>query len=76
MNIYEETDLKLESEKQLKNCEEMHIWVKPIEDYIKELEDDYEIIMDLILKIDDDLLYTDHYNLWKLKTNYLKEVGR
>ena len=37
-NIYEETDLKLESEKQLKNCEEMHIWVKPIKDYIKELE--------------------------------------
>ena len=38
MNIYEETDLKLESEKQLKNCEDMHIWVKPIKDYIKELE--------------------------------------
>ena len=37
-NIYEETDLKLESEKQLKNCEDMHIWVKPIKDYIKELE--------------------------------------
>ena len=38
MNIYEEIDLKLESEKQLKNCEDMHIWVKPIKDYINELE--------------------------------------
>ena len=38
MNIYEEIDLKLESEKQLKNCEDMHIWVEPIKDYIKELE--------------------------------------
>ena len=38
MDIYDETVLKLESEKQLKNCEDMHIWVKPIKDYIKELE--------------------------------------
>ena len=38
MSICEETNLKLESKKQLKNCEEMHIWVKPIEDYIEELE--------------------------------------
>ena len=29
---------KEESVEQLKNCEDMHIWVKPIKDYIKELE--------------------------------------
>ena len=29
---------KEEAVEQLKNCEEMHIWVKPIKDYIKELE--------------------------------------
>ena len=29
---------KEEAVKQLKNCEDMHIWVKPIKDYIKELE--------------------------------------
>ena len=38
MKHIEETNLKLESEKQLKNCEDMHIWVQPIKDYIKELE--------------------------------------
>ena len=29
---------KEEAVEQLKNCEDMHIWVKPIKDYIKELE--------------------------------------
>ena len=29
---------KEEAVVQLKNCEEMHIWVKPIKDYIEELE--------------------------------------
>ena len=38
MKHIEETNLKLESEEQLKNCEDMHIWVQPIKDYIKELE--------------------------------------
>ena len=38
MKHIEETNLKLESEKQLKNCEDMHIWVQPIKNYIKELE--------------------------------------
>ena len=38
MKHIEETNLKLESEKQLKNCEDMHIWVQPIKEYIKELE--------------------------------------
>ena len=38
MKHIEEINLKLESEKQLKNCEDMHIWVQPIKDYIKELE--------------------------------------
>jgi len=38
MKHIEETNLKLESEEQLKNCEDMHIWVQPIKEYIKELE--------------------------------------
>jgi len=29
---------KEEAVEQLKNCEDMHIWVKPIKDYIEELE--------------------------------------
>ena len=29
---------KEEAVEQLKNCENMHIWVKPIRDYIEELE--------------------------------------
>jgi hypothetical protein len=66
-------DKKLESIKQLSNCDDMHIYVKPIRDYIQELEDDYEIIMDLISGIDDDLLYTSHYKLWQIKTNYNKK---
>jgi len=38
MKHIEETNLKLESEEQLKNCEDMHIWVQPIKEYIKKLE--------------------------------------
>jgi len=38
MKEIEETNLKLESEEQLKNCEDMHIWVQPIKEYIKKLE--------------------------------------
>ena len=38
MKYIEETNLKLESEEQLKNCEDMHIWVQPIKEYIKKLE--------------------------------------
>ena len=38
MKHIKKTNLKSESEEQLKNCEDMHIWVQPIKDYIKELE--------------------------------------
>ena len=38
MKNIDKTNLKLESEEQLKNCEDMHIWVQPIKEYIKKLE--------------------------------------
>ena len=63
MDIYDETVLKLESEKQLKNCEDMHIWVKPIKDYIKELEAKEERAK----KVEEELEYTKKHfdSYWK-----------
>ena len=44
MKHIKETNLKLESEEQLKNCEDMHIWVQPIKEYIKKLEAKDELL--------------------------------
>ena len=73
---------KEEAVEQLKNCEDMHIWVKPIKDYIKELEAKEERAKKVEEELEEYKISDkskeessiEYYNLYKETKRKLKKV--